>query len=311
MNNLTDKLAVLNDPNNDVAFLYHKIIGDGHCFINCYLESLLPIYRNIMDRNLKTSIARKVRLDFANFLLSPSKKSDKEISTRLNFINPNIMCILIKSNDVNKNSIDHLEIIKDFHNKNKHVEKYENQIYLFIESLNLIDVETNLKLTYDRIKYIYETDHRINVSKAEYISSKGNSPFNPEIFGVGKIPINIGFYEIAENIGTGYDEFIKSINILIHPTEFLTHFESTLFASYIDVNSIIFPIGNYYRDYYKLNEKIDDVPDIFMVNINNIHWNLISLYISGNEGFLLNNISDEIKTLIFRNLCILHEGGKL
>lgn len=286
------------DPNGNFNYLYYPVIGDGHCFINCFLEATSKTYVNEQNREKKSKIARKVRIDFANFLLSQSDKTAEFISFRLNILNPNVMSKLIGYNNSNKNSIEDLNYIKSKYNPEE-----INNIYNLIYSYGFINIETKEILTLDNIKFLFERDHRINIAKSENVS--------PEIYGFGKIPINIGYYELTENIGIGYDELISSINTLIHPTKFLTHLESNLFTSYIGINAIIFPLGTNYKNYYRLIESIKDAPELCMVNLNNIHWNLVSFRSGNNEQLLLKDISENAKNALFYNLTVLYDMRKL
>lgn len=309
MNQFAGRTIIGGDPNGSFAYLYYKVIGDGHCFINCYLEAMSETYQNETNRETRAKIARKMRLDFANFLLSESSKSSESISVRLNIINPNIMCNLLKFRDPDQSSITDLEYIKSQYNQNEpHSEDF---IYGLILSYRFVSPATGEDLTYDEIKFLYETDHRINVAKAENISTGGKTPYNPEIFGVGKIPINIGYYELTDGVGTGYQELMTSINTLLHPTEFLTHIESSLFAAYIGINAVIFPLGVYYKNHYRLIEHIQGAPELIMVNLNNIHWNLVSFKRNGDEQLLSIGIPEKAKDALFNNLTRLYSEGKL
>ena len=109
MNQLNDRVIIGGDPNGEFAYLYYKVIGDGHCFINCYLEAASESYQKDTNVSNRSKIARKMRVDFANFLLSTSDKSPEKISARLNIINPTTMCTLVKSKDPNLSTINELE----------------------------------------------------------------------------------------------------------------------------------------------------------------------------------------------------------
>lgn len=303
------KLIIANDSQKANNYLYHTVPGDGSCFINCYLESCYSKYQKESSLTNKLRIARKFRLDFANFLMSKSKKSPEKISSRLNIINPSIMCTLLTFSDESKSSIKILEEITTKYKENE--EDAEEFIYGLILSYNFINVNTKKVITYEEIKELYETDHRINVSTAENLSSNGKTPFDPSIYGVGKVPIDIGFYELTTSIGAGYEELTNCINILISKTEFLGHFESSLIARFIAINSIIFPMGTYYRNHYVLVEPIEGAPEIMMVNLGNIHWNLVSYNDSKHEQLLLEGITETTKNTLFYNLSLLYNQGKL
>jgi hypothetical protein len=309
MNQFNGRTIIGGDPNGSFAYLYYKIQGDGSCFINCYLESASKSYQNEQNTNIRTKISRKTRLDFVNFLLSKSDKSAEKISTRLNIINPTIMCKLIKFKDQEISTNTELEFIKSQYNQNE--TQSDDFIFGLILSYNFLSVETNEEFTYETIKSLYERDHRINVAHAENLSTGGNTPYNPETFGVGKIPINIGYYEIANNIGVGYDEFITSINTLLDSNAYLSHIESILFATYIGINAIIFHLGTYNKSHYKLIDYVENAPDLIMVNLANVHWNLVSFKRNGEEQLLLRNLSEKAKDSLFNNLVLLYNDRML
>lgn len=304
---VNNKTIVATTANPSSNYLYHPIPGDGSCFVNCYLEGCYAKYRNENSLYNKMKIARKFRLDFANFLMSESKKSPEKISSRLNILNPSIMCQMIKFRDPERSSASTLEEIMTTYDERE--ENAEENVFQCIYSNGFIDVGTQMELSYNDIKKLYETDHRINVSRAENLSTHGREPFDPSVYGVGKLPINIGFYELATSIGSSYEEIEECINTLCHKTAFLTHLESSLIARFFAINAIIFPLGTYYKNHYKLIEENPGAPQILMVNINNIHWNTVSFSNGVAEQLLLENIAEDTKNVIFSNLTILHSKG--
>jgi hypothetical protein len=305
----SDYRKIIAKSQNDCSYLYYKVIGDGHCFINCYLEACCKKYRDENNIVIKSKIARKMRLDFANFLLSKSIKSAEEISARLNIINPVIMCKFIGYEDKDKSSYNDLDHIKSLYDpKDPFIYDF---IYGLIMTHNFILFETGQKLTFEDIKKLYETDHRILVAKTNFLSSAGTEPDDPSIYGYGKIPIDIGYYEITDGIGAGYNEFLQSINVLLSPTEYLGHIESSLFASYIGINVIIFPVGSYYKTYQKLIEYIQDAPELLMVNLGNNHWNMVSFKNGHDEQLLITGLSENAKNGLFKNLNTLYNLREL
>lgn len=303
------KLIIASCGQNKGNYVYHPVPGDGSCFINCYLESCYSNYRNEHSLTTKLNISRKFRLDFANFLMSESKKPAEKISARLNILNPSIMCRLLRMPNENDSSINILQDIEKSYNENE--EDAEDFIYGLIMSYNFLDVTTGKILTFDNIKNLYETDHRINVSRSENLSTNGTTPFDPTVYGVGKVPINIGFYELTTSIGSSYDELVNCIDILLHKTRFLEHLESSLIARFISINAIIFPMGTFYKNHYKLVETIEGAPVIMMVNLGNIHWNLVTYANENKEQLLLEGINENVKTALFNNLTILKNQGKI
>lgn len=306
---INGKTVVATTSNPGTGYTYHHVPGDGSCFINCYLDACHTKYRKEISLSVKSRIARKFRLDFANFLLTESKKSAEKISARLNIINPSVMCNIVKSNNDEKSSMQVLEEISK-----KYVETDEDAeefIYGLILSYNFIDVESRQPFTYESIKTLYETDHRINVSRAENLSTDGMTIYDPSVYGYGKIPINIGYYELATNIGSSYEDIEECIKTLCHRSAFLTHLESSLIAKFISINAVIFPLGTYYKNHYKLIEHVEGAPEILMVNLGNIHWNLVSFTRENSEQLLLDTVPIGSKDAIFSNLTTLYSQRKL
>lgn len=299
-------IATTNNPN--MNYTYHHVLGDGSCFINCYLEACSSSYKNA-NTTVKMRIARKFRLDFANFLLTKSSKTPQQISARLNILNPTIMSTLIKSTKPNESSTDVLMEISSKYNENE--EDSENFIYGLIMGYNFIDVGTKQVLTFVEIKELYETDHRINVSRAEVITTHGTTPYDPSVYGYGKIPIDIGYYELVTNVGSGYDDIEQCVKTLCHRSEFLTHLESSLIARFISINAIIFPLGTFYKNYYRMIEHVEGAPELLMVNLKNIHWNLVAFTFNDREQLLLNTVPEKSKNSIFSNLSTMFDQRRL
>lgn len=293
----TKSLIIGGNPNNDSNYVYHSVLGNGSCFINCYLESCLKNYRNEQSISKKLNIAKKFRIDFANFLLSESKKPAEKISARLNILNPSIMSTFVKL----PNGDSSFRILEEISlNYNENVEDIEELIYSLIISQDLRRFDTGEPVTYNEIKYLYETDHRLNVCRSEQISSK--TKIDPAVYGYGKIPINIGFYEIATSIGADYKAFLKSIDILLDHTQYLENLESTLIARFLGINTLVFPINSSYPTYFPLTEKFEGAPLILMVNLGNVHWDLIIYSKSKTEAYLFDEITENTKISLFNNL---------
>lgn len=282
-------------PGTEMKYLYHSVIGDGSCFLNCYLTIFSDIYRNTDDVSKKLNIAYKFRLDFVNFLLSESKKTKEEICLRLNILNPDVMSKLVSFKD---NSMSSYEIL--FLAKEAYVNGGEENVYSVIFSFTP-HINGRI-LAYEDVKNLFETDPRINLSLSEQISSEMKEKFDPSIYGYGKIPINIGYYELVNSISIPYTEFLKMINIFTSKTEFLTHVESDLVAKFLDLNLTIFPLGTGYRGPRKLIDSSDGAPEIMFININNIHWDLISFFNGESETFVMYKIPDRTKQALFDKL---------
>lgn len=302
------KLIVGGNQEKGFSYLYHRVIGDGHCFINCYLEATSSTYKKETNPTIKSRIARKTRIDFANFLMSESSRTSDEISFRLNILNPNILCNFFSTIDDNS-SIGVLEQIATMYDENE--DNNEETMYALLLNSDLKLKTNNSMITFEDINTIYKRDHRINSAMVDMPITKEPLDTICERYGVGKIPINIGFYQLATSAPTDYKEIINSVDILLSPSEFLNHMESSLFARYVGLNAIIFALGSHYRSFYKLIEFKKGAPELLMVNLGNIHWNLISFKIKNVEQLLLMGIPDSAKTILFERLTQLYNERKL
>lgn len=301
------RLLLGGDPNGSFGYYYYKVIGDGHCFVNCYLQACAPSYQREVNRPKKFNMARKMRLDFANFLMSESKKSAEKISSRLNIINPAVMSTFFSLRDGESSYPILLAIQKEY---DENLEGSEEDVYGLILSMDLVDKKNGLPLTYEYIKNIYERDHRINAAIYDAASELSKTP-NYEKYGVGKLPINIGYYEIAVIAPSDYNDIIRSIDVLLAEREYLNHLESTLLARYLDINVTYFPLGTSHRGHQKLVEYKDGVPEMLLINLNNIHWNMVSFQQRGEERLLLMGVPENTKMGLFTTLELLNSQNRL
>lgn len=295
----TDKLIVGEDDSKTYAYLYHKIIGDGHCFINCYLDSCCRTYQKESNLSRKSHIARKMRIDFANYLMSESDQDPKFICQRLNILNPTTMASFFKLENTDDHVVPLFSEIEDTYKSSEEIDF--DTLYALILSLDLRVRATGESVTMEFIKTAYERDPRMNIAIDESRSFP-NATVDLDSTGIDRIPINIRFFELSNTVPTSADQIIESINILLSPYEFLTHEESYKIAKFLGINVIVFPMGNNYKDYLRLIDNVEGAPEILLVNLNNFHWNMISFKIGNNEQKLLIDVPEESKKQIFKNL---------
>lgn len=302
-----DKLVIGGDPAGSFAYLYYKVLGDNHCFVNCYLEACRKRYQNETNRLIRSHIARKARLDFANFLIAESKKDTIKICSRLNIINPTIMCkFFCQSNG--DSSFTALKSITAIYTTDS--ENNDDEIYGMILILELMMQDDMSPLTYETIKTLYERDPRINAAIANAKSERSKT-INFESYGIDKFPINIGYYKLAFAVPIHYSIIIDTINYLISPTEFLNHNESSLLASFIDINAVSFALGTGYSNVLRLTENKPGVPELLMINLSSIHWNLISFKAGESEQLLVMDVPQTTKVSLFNRLKTLYEQRML
>lgn len=302
-----NKLVIGGDPAGSFSYLYYKVRGDNHCFINCYLKACCERYQREKNDSIKTHIARKARLDFANFLMAESKKDPVKICSRLNIINPTVMCkFFIQSNGDSSFSL--LENIASIYKSDNEIN--EDEIYGMILSLDLVMENDMSLLTYEDIKNLYERDPRINTAIADAKSEKSQE-INFQSYGIDKFPINIGYYELAFAVPTHYSIIVDTINYLISPSEYLNHNESSLLASFIDINTVSFALGSGYDNFFRLTENKPGAPELMMINLNNIHWNAISFKTGNQERLLVMEVPETTKAALFNRLKTLYSQRKL
>ena len=219
-----------------------------------------------------------------------------------NIFNPSVMSRFFKG-DVNVTYFfdDILEFFKN--DKNKDVEI----IYKIILSLPILNIETNEPPTYSFVKKLYEREPKFNIS-FEKIREDQNF-INLDESGIDKFPINIRYFEISNTI-SNTQQLIESIRILCS-SEFLTHEESSKIATFLGINTIVFPMGHTYKEPFRLIDEIEGSPEIFLVNLRNIHWNMISFKQNNIERKLRIGVNDETKQIIFNSLKNYFELGRL
>lgn len=301
---------------NDVEYKYYRIQGDGSCFIHCYLDAFYPKYNELSSRD-KNILARKTRIDFANFLMGESSKSKEEIIFNLNIIGFDYMFYYLV-NQNGKYVRDTLEEIAI---------NFKNGEYTIEESLDLISLLDliivypfeNVPGTLENLIVLYSRDPRYNYTMSVVkrrslgkTAKQATKIYEDAIneFGIGDnyLPINIGLYEICEFL-PDISTIEESINRLIDPSAYLEHFESTLFSKYIGVNTFIFQVGNGYSEILNNTQPIEGKLSLLMINIGNNHWNLISCSSDGGPEQLVNCDYDEITlNLLLKKLTFLYEN---
>lgn len=312
------EIPVASDTKAGYEYLYKIIKGDGHCFVNCYLNACSKTYRNLSE-DMKTAYSRKLRIDFANFLMSDSTKSEEEISMRLGFLNPNVMCRFLKLSSGESSLTALTEICSIYDGKN------EDEIFDLLESANLIssDLFTDnleifkdklnisleispVEMTIDVLRALFSIDHRILVSKTDSISETE--------LGVGLYPITLKIYEMVKYVPPSYQIIDDAIKRIISPTIYFEHFESNLFAEYVGLNAVCFNLGergSSYTQLYDLTERKEGNPEIFLVNMLNIHWNMITFKSKEYYVYIMVNVDDKTKDVIFQQLMDLNRRGAL
>lgn len=297
--------------NNKFQYLYKLIKGDGHCFVNCYLNACSPTYKSLPE-NMKTAYSRKLRIDFANLLMSDSTKTAGEISTRLGFLNPNVLCKFLKLNNGESSltTLNEICAIYDGTNEDEVFDLLDGADFITTELtdevLSLEPKKGGKPLSLKKLKELFELDHRILVAKADSI---------PETeLGVGVYPITLKIYELIKYVPSSYHIIDETILRLIHPTQYLEHFDSTLFAEYIGLNAVCFNLGeggSSYTQVYDLTEKRDNHPEILLVNMLNIHWNMVTFQSPEFSTTVMVSIDSKTKETIFRELIRLNNMGAL
>lgn len=104
-------------------------------------------------------------------------------------------------------------------------------------------------------------------------------------------------------VPSSYHIIDETILRLIHPTQYLEHFDSTLFAEYIGLNAVCFNLGergSSYTQVYDLTEKRDNHPEILLVNMLNIHWNMVTFQSPEFSTTVMVSIDSKTKETIFR-----------
>ena len=287
-------------------YYVHKIDGDGNCFINCFLDCISDSYNRTDNRKIRTAIGSKTRLEFAKFLISESYVDDLEIALRLNIKNaPDLFSLILRNSDGSSS----YEILKEI--CSEYVD-YDKEISdKIIENLSNLDLrkyripeegESNNAylnddpISEDELINLFLTDPRLNLY---YSQPKGliRDPNNGEeyydrskdvtdeekikeleSYGYGVYPLNIGYYEITDTLVPDIKLFEETLDILISVNgniEYLQHQQSVLFATFIGFNTSYFHLYNGKIEKNELSTYKPDLPNITLINFNNIHWELI------------------------------------
>lgn len=290
-------LTIAEVGNNRDAYFLHKVIPDGHCYINCYLEACSNRYQNEPNKKKRRQIAIKTRLDFANYLVSTCDWSKEKVSSRLNIINPTIMIKFFRSSEESFFE----KLTEACHPYNEENDEF---IYERILALNLLSVQDGRKATIEYIRFIYTRDHRVNMAISDNPAVQ-NIDFS--VYGVGRIPLNINFYKICHTAPSDYTVIESSIRTLIDHKAFLESLESTLIAKFMGLNSVALCLGFGYQKIIHLTQEDEQKLYLLLINIDNRHWDMISF----NDMFLLGGINENILEGLFSNLNTLYKRNKI
>lgn len=339
----SDKLiySVFRKENNIHEFYHHKIRGDGNCFLNCYLDSFSSKYRELAYSELGTKIGSKMRLEFAKFLISPSSRSENDICLRLNIKNAGIIfshllrdknghpCNL-KRNKLGEAILDENgEIINVIDNiTNSYIDfdsESTSEIIARILELDLLifDSEKHFeeweKLTDDYLINLLLKDPRYNYYENTKIINGGSLSqdhiledlrINEKDFGISEFPINIGYYEITEQILSDISMFKETLDILInceYNPDYLQHEQSTLFALFIGLNVKYLPLGDHHPCIGQFGKKKRGIPTMILLNLYNVHWEILIIKNNSDIGGRVFNINDKTINLIYQNFLKINQ----
>lgn len=291
-------------PNTNSGYVYYKILGDGHCFLNCFLEPLCNTYKHEHNKSRRSCIARKLRLDFANYLMTFSSKSAEEISIKLNILNPTTMFRFFKHRVEDKSVYTIFEEIKTLFLTTNNFDI----VFEYILDLDLLTrIGTEVDILY--ITNLYQTDPRIN----DAIVESNFTDYTDNLFekGIDKFPINLNYFDLIDTIPGDSQTIVDTIKLICHPTEFFEHMQSVLFANFIRINLIIFQMIDSVDKYYRLIENIEGVPDLLMVNLSNVHWNLVSFDTGIDNNILMFKVDERTLNTLFKTLKEMYKRGNL
>lgn len=291
-------------PNTNSGYVYYKILADGHCFLNCFLEPLSITYKSEHNKSRRSHISRKLRLDFANYLMSFSNKSADEISIKLNILNPTTMFRFFKRKVGTETLHVNFEEIKSLFLTTKNFDiVFEN-----ILDLDLL-TRTGTEVDIEYIMNLYQTDPRIN----DAIVESNFTDYSDNILekGIEKFPINLNYFDLIDTIPNDCQFIIDTIKLICHPNEYFEHTQSVLFANFMRINPIIFQMVDNVDKYYRLIENIEGVPDLLMVNLSNVHWNLVSFDSGVDNNILMFKVDEQTLNTLFKTLKEMYKRGNL
>lgn len=323
-------------------FYHHPIRGDGNCFINCYLDSFSSQYRSVADTLLGTKIGSKMRLEFAKFLISPSSRTDIDICLRLNIKNAGSLfshlfrnrrgdsCTFLRDEigqavtDKNGNAINLINNIT-----NEYIDfdgDSTSEIMQKIVELDLLifDSEKPLEewepLDEDKIIEFFVRDPRFNLYENNKIIACGSLSqdhieeefrIKLEDYGIDQFPINIGYYEITEEILSDINMFKETLDILIDCDKsnirYLQHEQSTLFAIFIGLNLKFLPIGNHYLGVGQFGKNKVGLPIMIFINFHNVHWEIVTLKDGSSINGRVFTIGDKTIENIYKRITLIYD----
>lgn len=293
------------------GYLYCKVIGDGHCYANCYLEVGSKTYKDVdkfstneyVTKQKKFNIARKFRLDFANYLLSESNLTKEKIHSRLNFKASTIMAKyfyidgeLDSDGDFRGVGVDLGTLCAEYNGTN------EESIYEIITDCFMF--RDGSPITVDAVRALYETDAREHLIRWE-------PDRTPESVGIGIYSPTINYYALCNDISGDHDEIEMTVRNLINGASFLEFNVSILIARYFELNVTCLQLGSNYTEPIELSEPEPGRPCILMVNYENVHWDLVGHYNGKIFNLLMLNIDSRIKTALLKALNKLYAQGRI
>lgn len=279
-------------------YYWYDVVGDGHCFINCILEVFSAEYRQLKNKysgsdliNKRLNFVRKLRCDIANTLISESDKTMGQIHSRLAFLNPTTMSKYfyirdeIDDDGSPKSSYEELNMISSLYKLEG--ESSIDDLYEYLATKLIF--RDGREITALNVKELYESDFRLH-----------EAGDNPSEYGVGDYSPTIKFYELCTNI-TGYDDDIKSIiENLIDGDSFIEYRTSVIIANLLNINIVYFSVGGNYTNYDEILCNEHNAPYIFMINQNNLHWDLVGYKYGNGMIFTFSEPSETIKELLFK-----------
>lgn len=302
----------------DSNYYWFDVVGDGHCFLNCILEIFSKEYRELTKKyqsmeliNKRKQFLRKFRCDIANTLMSESDKPMSEIHSRLAFLNPTTMSgyFYIKdqydTDGSPKSSYGELELVSELYKTDG--KSITDELYKYLAGI-LIFRNGDI-VTKDKLKELYESDFRLHEIKIMELKENLSESLNPADFGVGVYSPTLKFYELCKNI-TGYDDDVESIiKNLLNDDAFIEYRTSVIIANLLNINIIYFSIGGNYTSYDEILCDDINAKYIFMINHNNIHWDLIGYKHDSGLVFTFVKPTENLKKILFDVLNMKYKSG--
>lgn len=319
----------------------NNIIGDGSCFVHCFLDTLSKTYKTLSSEE-KSLMATKTRLDLANILLSDSDKEIEDIAIRCNLLIPAVISKffepeieIIDGKEVNL-IIGKLDKIKDEFIDNCDVLNIYNafekvtELGLIWSKFDLPDINSRPleSVTFEELLFIYSRDYRENYYLSDSIIyvdyDKVYSPKRKTEYGIGLVPLNIKFFEMVKEPPMSHEMFRRLIGVLISDSslfpsyeqeyrsdnEYLTHAESDIFVKFLNINVVAIVQRGGYSGEVILGGYKEGYPILILANKNadtlSAHWETISLETETSSNFLFKDIDRRLYQELHRILNSMH-----